>query len=36
MKILLQVPPRVPPTELLEKLNRLGEKLAIDIALKKM
>jgi len=35
MKILLQVPVEVSPTELLEKLNRLGEKLAIDISLKK-
>ena len=36
MKILLQAPMRVSPSELLEKLNRLGEKLAIDITLKKM
>ncbi len=35
MKILLQVPVEISPTELLEKLNRLGEKLAIDISLKK-
>ncbi len=35
MKILLQVPVEVSPKELLEKLNRLGEKLAIDISLKK-
>jgi glycine cleavage system transcriptional repressor len=35
MKVLLQVPVEVSPTELLEKLNRLGEKLAIDISLKK-
>jgi len=36
MKILLQVPMRVSPTDILEKLNRLGEKLAIDIFLKKL
>jgi glycine cleavage system transcriptional repressor len=36
MQILLQVPARVSPSELLEKLNRLGEKLAIDITLKKL
>jgi glycine cleavage system transcriptional repressor len=36
MKILLQVPVEVSPAELLERLNRLGEKLAIDITLKKM
>jgi hypothetical protein len=35
MKILLQMPVEVSPTELLDKLNRLGEKLAIDISLKK-
>jgi len=35
MKILLQVPVEVSPSDLLEKLNRLGEKLAIDISLKK-
>lgn len=35
MKILLQVPVEVSPTDLLEKLNRLAEKLAIDISLKK-
>lgn len=36
MKILLQVPVRVPPSEILEKLNCLGEKLAIEITLKKL
>jgi glycine cleavage system transcriptional repressor len=35
MKILLQVPVEVSPSDLLEKLNRLGEKLAMDISLKK-
>ena len=35
MKILLQVPLKVSPSEILEKLNRLGEMLAIDISLKK-
>jgi glycine cleavage system transcriptional repressor len=35
-KILLQVPVGVSPGDLLEKLNRLGEKLAIDISLKKV
>lgn len=35
MKILLQVPLKVSPAEILEKLNRLGEMLAIDISLKK-
>ena len=34
MKILLQVPAEVSPTALLEKFNRLGEKLAVDISLK--
>lgn len=36
MKILLEVPAQVSPQNLLEKLNRLGEELAIDITLKKM
>jgi glycine cleavage system transcriptional repressor len=36
MKILLQVPVEVSPADLLEKLNRLGEKLAIDISLKRL
>ena len=36
MKILLQVPGRVSPAGLLEDLNRLGEKLAIDITLRKL
>ncbi len=35
MKILLEVPAEVSATSLLEKLNRLGEELAIDITLKK-
>lgn len=35
MRIILQIPARVSPADLLEKLNRLGEKLAIDMALKK-
>lgn len=35
MKVLLQVPSALDPGDLLEKLNRLGEKLAIDISLKK-
>ena len=35
MKILLEVPPKVSPQDLLEKLNRLGERLTIDISLKK-
>jgi glycine cleavage system transcriptional repressor len=35
MKILLQVPVEVSPSDLLEKLSRLGEKLAIEISLKK-
>jgi glycine cleavage system transcriptional repressor len=35
MKILLQVPLKVSPAEIAEKLNRLGENLAIDISLKK-
>jgi len=36
MKILLEVPHGVSPQDLLDKLNRLGEELAIDISLKKM
>ena len=36
MKIILEVPVKVMPDDLLEKLNRLGEKLAIDISLKKV
>ena len=36
MKILLEVPSSVSSQGLLEKLNRLGEELAIDISLKKM
>ncbi len=36
MKILLHVPGRVSPSEILEELNRLGEKLAIDITLKEL
>jgi len=35
MRVLLQVPLEISSAELLEKLNRLGEKLAIDISLKK-
>jgi glycine cleavage system transcriptional repressor len=35
MKILLEIPAHVSPPELLGKLNRLGEELAIDITLKK-
>jgi glycine cleavage system transcriptional repressor len=35
-KILLQIPVGVSPGDLLEKLNRLGEKLTIDISLKKV
>ncbi|HSR12355.1 MAG TPA: ACT domain-containing protein [Thermodesulfobacteriota bacterium] len=35
MKILLEVPPGVSAAGLLEKLNRLGEELAIDISLKR-
>jgi glycine cleavage system regulatory protein len=35
MKVQLQVPVEVSPEDLQEKLNRLGEKLAIDISLKK-
>jgi len=36
MRILLQVPQKVSYDALLEKLNRLGEMLAIDISLKKL
>ncbi len=36
MKILLQIPVRVAPAGLLERLNRLGETLAIDITLRKL
>ncbi len=36
MKILLEVPAKTSPKDLLEKLNRLGEELAIDISLKKI
>jgi len=36
MRVLLQVPGEVSPADLLEKLNRLGEKLAVDISLKKL
>ena len=36
MKILLEVPPKVSIHSLQEKLNRLGEELAIDINLKKI
>ncbi len=36
MKILLQVPVQVSPPQILERLNRLGEKLAIDITLRKL
>jgi glycine cleavage system transcriptional repressor len=35
MKILLEIPAGVSTRDLLEKLNRLGEELAIDINLKK-
>jgi glycine cleavage system transcriptional repressor len=35
MKILLQVPLNVSPAEIMEKLNRVGENLGIDISLKK-
>ena len=34
MKILLEIPAEISAKELLEKLNRLGEELAIDITLK--
>ena len=36
MKIILQVPVEISPAALLEKLNRVGEKLAIEISLKKV
>ena len=36
MKILLEVPAKISPQDLLPKLNRLGEDLAIDISLRKM
>lgn len=36
MKIQLRVPVEVSPAALLEKLNRLSEKLAIDISLQKL
>ena len=36
MKILLQVPVEVSSADLLEELNRLGEKLAIDISLNRL
>ena len=36
MKVLLEVPAKISPQDLLEKLNRLGEELAIDISLKKV
>jgi hypothetical protein len=35
MKILLQIPVGVAPAELIERLNRLEETLAIDITLRK-
>jgi len=35
MKVLLEIPAEISTKELLEKLNRLGEELAIDITLKK-
>jgi glycine cleavage system transcriptional repressor len=35
MKILLEVPAKISPKDLLEELNRLGEEMAIDISLKK-
>jgi glycine cleavage system transcriptional repressor len=35
MKIVLQVPVEISPSDLLNKLNRVGEKLAIEISLKK-
>ena len=34
MEIKLQAPPQVSSSDLLERLNRLGEKMAIDISLK--
>ncbi|MBM4332371.1 MAG: hypothetical protein FJ117_14345 [Deltaproteobacteria bacterium] len=36
MKIVLQVPVEISPAALLEKLNRVGEKLAIEISLRKV
>jgi glycine cleavage system regulatory protein len=36
MRVLVQVPREISTAGLLEKLNRLGEKLAIDIALQKL
>lgn len=36
MKIILEVPTKISPQDLLEKLNRLGEELAIDISLKNL
>jgi glycine cleavage system transcriptional repressor len=36
MKVLVQIPREVSSADLLEKLNRLGENLAIDISLKKL
>jgi len=36
MKILLEVPEKISPQDLLEKLNRLGEELAIDISLRRV
>ncbi len=36
MKILLEVPAKISSQDLLQKLNRLGEELAVDISLKKV
>jgi glycine cleavage system regulatory protein len=36
MKVLLEVPAKISPQDLLEKLNRLGEELAIDISLRRV
>jgi glycine cleavage system regulatory protein len=36
MKILLQIPLKVSFAEIIEKMNRLGENLAIDISFKKL
>jgi glycine cleavage system transcriptional repressor len=35
MRVLLEIPPKVSPEDLLRSLNRLGEELAIEISLKK-
>ncbi len=36
MKILLEIPAKISPQDLLEELNRLGEEMAIDISLRKV